>query len=200
MTHDPRISKVIELIAQLSVDKASQVLSKMVKAGARIVLEEAYVVNISEATEKINAEGGEVMGAFVNLVGDIPFKFLFYADAPDALVLTDLILQKKVGTTNEFNLYVNGTIQEMGNIMASAVCNVFASDFQINMKPSPPEVVHDFVGTIFEECIMEVASQKDEVFIIESKFCVVKSDIKCNMFILPMPGSEEALNEICSKI
>ncbi|VAX35212.1 hypothetical protein MNBD_UNCLBAC01-234 [hydrothermal vent metagenome] len=194
------INKLTELIAQLSVDRASQVLSKMVKSGTQIILERSYVANISEVTEKINAEGGEVMGAFVDLVGDAPFKFLFYTDAQQAVVLTDMILQKKIGTTKEVNIYVNGAIQEIGNILASAVCNVFSTDFQINMKPSPPEVFHDFVGSIFEECIMSVASERKEIFMIESTFYVVKQNIKCSMLILPMPGSEEILTEICNKI
>ena len=200
MEKDSKISKAVELIAQLSVDRASQVLSKLIRSGARITLERAYMTDISEATAKINAQENdvEVIGSLVDMIGDAPFKFLFYADAPSCLILTDLILQREVGLTKEFNIYVRSTIQEIGNIMASAVCNVFASDFEIAMKPTPPKVVHDFLGTVFQEFVMGTAAERDEVMIIESRFYIVRYDVKCTIYILPFPGSDKTINYICN--
>lgn len=200
MDKDSRISKAVQLIAQLSVDRASQVLSKLVKTGARIVLEKAYIADISQATEQVNAEmtGGDIMGSIVDMVGDAPFKFLFYADAPSCLILTDLMLQRKVGITKEFDIYVRSAVQEIGNILSSAVCNVFSTDFEISLKPTPPKVVHDFAGTIFQEFVVGAASETDEVLIIESRFHIISHDIRCNMFILPFPGSEKVINYICN--
>lgn len=200
MDADSKISKAVELIAQLSVDKASQVLSKLVRCGARIVLEKAYMADISDATARVNAEEthSEVIGSMVDMIGDAPFKFLFYADAPSCLVLTDLILRREVGLAKEFDIYVRSAIQEIGNIMASAICNVFSTDFEIAMKPTPPKVIHDFVGTVFQEFVMGTASERDEILIIESTFHIISHDIKCNMFILPFPGSDKTINYICN--
>ena len=200
MEMDPKIGKAVELIAQLSVDRASQVLSKLIKTGARIVLERAYMADISDATAQINTEEieGEVIGSMVDMVGGAPFKFLFYADAPGCLTLTDLILQRPLGTTKDFDIYVHSTIQEIGNIMSSAVCSVFERDFAISLKPTPPKVVHDFVGTVFQEFVLGTASERDEVLIIQSRFSIVNYNIQCNMFILPFPGSEMTINRICS--
>ncbi len=200
MDKDLRISKAVQLIAQLSVDRASQVLSKLVKTGARIVLEKAYIADISAATEQVNAEMTEVdvIGSMVDMVGDAPFKFLFYADAPSCLILTDLMLQRKVGIAKEFDIYVRSAVQEIGNILSSAVCNVFSTDFEISLKPTPPKVVHDFIGTVFQEFVIGAASETDDVLIIESRFHIISHDIRCNMFILPFPGSEKVINYICN--
>lgn len=200
MQTNPKISKAVELIAQLSVDRASQVLSKLVKSGARIILEKAYMADIAEATARVNSEDmqGEVIGSIVDMLGDAPFRFLFYCDAPGCLALTDLILQREVGLSKEFDIYVKSAVQEMGNILASSVCNVFSSDFEIAMKPTPPKVIHDFIGAVFQEFVMGVAMETDEILIIESRFLVVKYDIKCNIYILPFPGSEKTINYICN--
>ena len=194
-----RPEKAVQLIAQLSIDRASQLLSKLVKTGARISLEKAYVTDLSETTARINGEEvqGEVIGAIIDVTGDAPFRFLFYAEASSCLLLTDLILQRKVGTSKDFDVYVQSSVQEIGNILASGVCGVFAADFDIRMRPTPPKVVHDFLGTVFQEFVMETAAESDQVLIIESRFHLERYNLSCNMFILPLPGTEDVINNIC---
>ena len=188
---------VLRIVAKLSIDKASQVLSKMVRNGAKIDLEKVYVEDISSITEKIIlSETGDVVGAFVDLVGDIPFKFLFYVDAKDSMTLCDLILRRPEGTTRTVDPYTLSAVQELGNILSSAITNVFASDFQVSMKPRPPVVVHDYASTIFQEYIMDAAADQNEILMIESLFQVVRMNIKCRMFLLPKSDAQKTLANI----
>ena len=196
---DQEINRALKLVASLSIDKASQVLSKMIKAGAKIELENVALEDISQATARIMEEDTEEMvGAFVDLVGDVPFKFLFYVDANDSLALTDLILRKELGATKKFDLYVSSSVQELGNVLASAITNVFASDFQIKMRPTPPIVVHDFASTIFGEFIMEAAQEQNNILMIQSVFRVVRMNIKCRMFLLPKGDAQKELSGLVS--
>lgn len=200
MHERPKISKALELVAQLSIDNASRVFSKMVKTGARIELVRADVVRIDEVSEKINAEDREVMGAFIDLEGEAPFKFLFYTDALNSLTLAELMLRKERESMKDFEVYARSAVQEIANILASSVANVFSLDLAIRIKPTPPMVVHDFVGAIFAEYIMSAASQGDDILMIESKFCIVRHDIRCHMFVFPMKGSEQVIVEKCSTL
>ncbi len=193
---DEKIDRAVTMIAKLSIDKSSQVFSKTIRSGARIEMEKAYMADISEASAKAYAEDKEVVGSFIDLDGDAPFKFLFYINDTDSLIITDLMLRREVGLTTEFNIYAQSAVQEVGNILASAISNVFSADFGIALKPTPPSVVHDYAGTIFEEYLLDVAAEKNEVLMIESKFSIVHSDIKCSMFLLPYPGSERVLSQI----
>jgi len=200
MANEYNIDRAVTLIAKLSIDKSSQAFSKVVKTGARIEMEKAYVANISEITVEACKEECEVVGAFIDLAGDAPFKFLFYVRAEDSMVLTDLMLRREIGTTKTCDIYTNSAVQEIGNILASAISNVFSADFDITLKPTPPTVVHDYAGTIFEEYLMDIAVQKNEILIIESRFCVVKNNIKCSMYLLPYPGSEKVLNYVLKAV
>gem|GEM_PF-586500 len=192
-----KVHRALQLIANLSIDKASQVLSKMIKAGAKIELEDVYVADISKATEAVmTSEAGDVVGAYVDLIGDMPFKFLFYVATEDSMSLTDLILRKELGSTRKFDACVASAVQEIGNVLASAVTNVFASDFQIRMRPSPPKVVHDYAATIFGEYIMEAAAEQNDILMIESQFQVVRMNIKCRMFLLPIGETQKTLASI----
>ncbi len=192
-----KVHRALQLVANLSIDKASQVLSKMIKAGAKIEVEKVYVADISKATEEVMvADNYEAVGAFVDLVGDMPFKFLFYVNSQDSLALADLMLRRDLGSTKKFDLYVSSTVQELGNVLASAVTNVFASDFQIQMKPTPPTVVHDYASTVFGEFIMEAAADQNEILMIESVFRIVRMNIKCRMFLLPTGDTQKTLSSI----
>ena len=197
MSESLKINNAVKMIANLSVDAASRVLSKMIKTGASIELERAYVADISEVTSSVSAtEEDEVIGAYIDIIGDAPFKFLFFVSAQDSMVITDLVLQRAVGTTQELDLYTHSAVQELGNVLASAVTNVFSRDLQVQMRPSPPVVVYDYAGTVFEEYIMQSIQERNEIFVMESRFVVINQNLKCYMFIVPEDGSEEVLNHI----
>ncbi|RKY35123.1 MAG: hypothetical protein DRP78_05770 [Candidatus Omnitrophota bacterium] len=192
-----KIDRALKLIAKLSIDKSSQVLSKMIKSGASIELEDVYMADISRVTEEVMLKAdNEVVGAFIDLVGDAPFKFLFYVNTKDSLVLTDLMLRREIGLTKEFNLYAQSAVQELGNILASAISNIFSTDFQISMKPKPPTVINDFESIVFQEYVIDAACERNEILIIQSIFRIVKFDIHCSMFIMPLGKSEQILQYV----
>lgn len=200
MDNKQKVDRALQLISKLSIDKASQVFSKMIKGGASIEMDKAYLADITDVTQQINENSDEVIGAFVRLVGDAPFKFLFFVAPEDSFILTDMILRREIGTTKEFNAYTESAVQEIGNILASAITNVFSADFQIMLYPSPPTVVRDFAGTVFAEYILEAAAERDEVLIIQSKFLVVKNNIRCHMYILPVHDADKTLSQIASSM
>ncbi len=193
MGEQEKVSRSVQFIAEQSIDKASQSLSKLLKAGAQITLKKVDLVDIAIVTEDVNRENQEVIGAFVDLVGDAPFKFLFYVSMEGAYLMTDLMLRRQEGTTQEYNVYVSGAIQEIGNILSSAFANTFAAHFKISMKPTPPVVINDFSGTLFQELIMDAAMEENKILLMDSSFEVVKVKMQCRVFVLPQPGSYRML-------
>ncbi len=198
MLNEPRINKAIKMVAKLSIDKGSQVFSKLIKTGARIDMENAFLGDLTTVTEDINRQNTSVVGAIINLVGDANFKFLFYVQIEDSMILADLMLKREVGTTKEFDIYASSAVQEVGNILASAISGVFASDFSINLKPTPPVVINDFVGSLFQEFLLSSVGEKNEILIIESCFHIVRNNIHAHMFLLPLGDSEKVLSYIAN--
>jgi chemotaxis protein CheC len=189
-----KTQKGLKMIATLCVEKCSQLLSKMLKTGACIELENIYYGDVTDISKRImNEQQAEIVATYIDLVGDAPFKFLFYTYVEDAFAITDLILRRPIGTTQEYDMYAASAVQELGNILASACTNVFSRDFHIELKPSPPIVVKDYISTIFQEYIMGIASEKDELLIMESTFKTYQQGIECRMFILPFASSEKVL-------
>lgn len=187
------INRLVKLVAEQSIEKSSEVLEKSLNTNARIDLKEVTLVDISDATAKAYEANQEVVGTLIDLVGDAPFKFLFYVNMSEVFMLTDLFLAQEVGTTKEFDDMSKSCIQELGNIISSAITNVFAANFQITMRPNPPTVLHDFSGSLFEAFVMEVAYEADQLLLIESAFQITEKEMGCKMYLLPVAGSEHLL-------
>lgn len=179
-------NKLFEMVIKLSIDRASQVLSKTVKCGCKIQLESIDIVDVSLATEQVMAEeNSEVIGSIIELQGDIACDFLFMIKTKDAVVFTDLLLSREVGTTKEVDIYTMSTIQEIGNILSSCVSNVFSKDFGKDVLPSPPHMINDFKGTVFSTFAMNAALRNDEMYLVRTKFFAVRTQVECEMFLVP---------------
>ena len=180
------INRFIEMVVKQSIDRASQVLSKTLRAGAKIELESIASVDISQVTERMMAEGDkEVMGCMLDMGGDLKCKFLFIINAKDALIFTDLMLRNNLGTTKKLDSVSESAIQELGNILSGCISNSFSKDFDISVMPSVPIVFNDFLGGIFSNFIFEGSRQEDSIWLVQAKFLVVRVQIECAMFLIP---------------
>ena len=108
-------------------------------------------------------------------------------------MLTDLLLKNEPGTTLQVNEYVSSTIQEIGNILATAIANTFTGNFQISFKPTPPVVFNDYAATLFEDLILQAAAEDNKILLIESKFEIKKINLPCRIFVIPLPGAYKIL-------
>ncbi|MBF0479449.1 MAG: hypothetical protein HQL26_08195 [Candidatus Omnitrophica bacterium] len=196
MVHSNKTINAIQMIARLIIDEASRAFSKMIRQGVSIEMQNAYFDDISNVTAKICNEYNEYkgsVGAIVDLTGDVKLKFLFMTDLSTAQILTDLLLRRQTGTTKEYDINVESTVQEIGNVLSCIVANMLVNDFQISMTPSVPVVLRDFAGTIFAEFIRDVADERQEALVVESRFLLSNQKMKCHMFIMPVGESEQIL-------
>jgi len=199
MRLEPDVKKAVDFTIELSIDKASAVLSKTLKAGAKIELERTEVVELSKLTEDLMSQNKEDMvGALITLEGDVLIKFLFLIRTEDAFAFTDMMLRRAVGSTQKMGPYTKSAIQEVGNILASALSNVFSKNFGISVWPSTPVMFHDFMDSIFSTFLMESAPLDDMIWLIETKFFVVKAQVECAMFLVPSFKNIEHLRNFVS--
>ncbi|GJQ58724.1 MAG: hypothetical protein D8M57_11440 [Candidatus Scalindua sp. AMX11] len=177
--------KILDIFIKICMDNASRVFSKTIKRGALIELVHTQMVDIGKATEDMNNDSREMVGAMLGLMGEFPGKLLFMIPREDALVLQDLYLGSPPGSTKSLDEYTEGTIQEIGNILGSSIGNTLAADFGSTILPTPPQVMCDFAGTIFQTLILEEAMEHDELILTETKFKLSDTEIDCNFFLIP---------------
>lgn len=177
--------KIIEIMARLSIDRASRALSKTLRTGAMITLSKVYITDLSETTEKMNNDLREMTGVMVDFKGNIGFKLLFMLPVNGSFILTDLFLRQPAGTTKEYSEFTESVIQELGNILASHISNAMVSDFDATLVPEPPHVHSDYAGVMFSNLVMEQGMMDDKLLLMETKFEISKNELECYLFLVP---------------
>jgi chemotaxis protein CheC len=177
--------KILDIIVKIGIDKASQKFTKTIRHPALIELVKTSQVNISDITEEMNSDFREMVASMLRLEGSMNGKLLFMVPLEGALLLQDYYMQEPPGTSKEFDEFTEGTVQELGNILASAIGNSFASDLGATLLPTPPQVLCDFAGTIFSLLIYEDGIDNDTILLTETIFKLHDTEIDCYFFLLP---------------
>src|SRR3972149_1953215 len=186
--------KILDIVIKMGMDNASRRFSKTIKHAALIELVKTELVDISEITEEMNKDLREMVASMLRLEGSFSGKLLFMIPLDGALALQDFYMQQPPGTSREFDEFTEGTVQEIGNILASSIGNSFASDLGSKLLPTPPQVTCDFAGTIFTSLIFEDGIDNDKILLTETKFNLYDTEIDCFFFLLPdIDSLEESL-------
>ncbi len=188
--------KILDIVVKIGIDKASQKFTKTIKHPALIEFVKTTQVNISEITEEMNNDFREMVASMLQLEGSLNGKLMFMVPLEGALLLQDYYMQQAPGTSKEFDEFTKGTIQEVGNILASAIGNSLASDLGATLLPTPPQVLCDFAGTIFSLLIYEDGIDNDTILLTETKFKLHNTELDCYFFLLPEINTlEKSLKE-----
>ena len=181
--------KVLEIMSSLSIDRASRALSKSLRTGAKISLSKIYIADFSETTEKMNEDQREMISVMVNFKGDEGCKLLFMLPLEGSLIITDLFLRQRIGTSKEYDVFTESAVQEIGNILASHISNALVSDFNAKLIPQPPQVHNDYAGVIFTNLVLEQGMMDDKLLLIETIFEISGTEIECYLFLAPEMNS-----------
>ncbi len=189
--------KILDIIIKMGMDDASRRFSKTIKHAALIELVKTELMDISEITEEMNNDLREMVASMLRLEGTFNGKLLFMIPLDGALVLQDFYMQQPPGTSKEFDEFTEGTVQEIGNILASSIGNSFAADLGSKLLPTPPQVLCDFAGTIFTSLIFEDGIDNDKILLTETRFKLHDTEIDCYFFLLPdLVSLTESLNKL----
>ncbi|MBW7897910.1 CheY-P phosphatase CheC [Candidatus Brocadiaceae bacterium B188] len=181
--------KILEIMSSLSIDRASRALSKSLRTGARISLSKVSIADFGETTEKMNEDQREMISVMVNFKGNEGCKLLFMLPLEGSLILTDLFLRQRIGTSKECDVFTESAIQELGNILASHISNALVSDFNAQLIPQPPQVHNDYAGVIFTNLVLEQGTIDDKLLLIETIFEISGTELECYLFLVPEMNS-----------
>ncbi|MDN3513930.1 MAG: chemotaxis protein CheC [Candidatus Brocadia sp.] len=177
--------KILEIMSSLSIDRASRALSKSLRTGARISLSKVFIADLSGATEKMNEDQREMISVMVDFKGDEGCKLLFMLPLEGSLIITDLFLRNRLGTSKEYDIFTESAVQELGNILASHISNALVSDFNAKLIPQPPQIRNDYAGVIFSNLVMEQGIVNDKLLLIETIFEISGTKLECYLFLVP---------------
>lgn len=187
---------MLNIIIEMGIDRASRMLSKTLRTPAIIKIVNTSVLDVCKITERLNEDEREMVASLIIFQEGSDGKALFMVSKRDALILKDLYLEDPVGSSKDYDIYVESTIQEIGNILSGAICNSLSTDFGISILPTPPLVTCDYAGTIFAAMIMDEAIEDDELLLVDTRFEILHYNLDCYFYLLPGTKILEYMDEM----
>lgn len=103
----------------------------------------------------------------------------------DAMRLVDWLLEEQPGTTTRLDDLAYSALAELGNQALSSFLNTLANSTGITLRLSPPAVLVDVIGAIFEAVAMSAASISDEVLVVKTDFVNNESSLTVQFWVIP---------------
>ncbi len=179
----------IRIVAQLSAENASAVISKWLKNDITLNVLNVNMTNIEEIASNMKLNDEIVFAAATGLVGDIRGHFLFIFKLEDAFKMVDMVLKRPIGTTCEADEVVQSVVLETCNIVGSSFSNSLVNLLKIKLLPSAPVVCCDMGGAVMANVFAEYCEFGDNLFFIDTEYLQAENKISGYFFILPTPDS-----------
>lgn len=165
----------------------------------RLLLSDAMHMDIVWAGSMQTSKFGEVcgdpeemvIGAYVEVTGQMPGHSLLVFGQDDALILSDLAMGQPMGTATELGEMEQSIIQEVANILVSSYLTAIADYYNLPLLPEPPLMAMDMAGAIVENVILGTGQLDRETLSIVTKFRVHNKTL--SGFFLYIPESTEIM-------
>lgn len=183
-------------------DEASVALSKWLGRPSRISVEQVEQIPLADATEVLGDQETPVCACSMTLTGPLGGQLLLVFDDASGLALADLLLEKPVGTSSEWDEIRKSAALETANIIGCAYLNSLSrcvpgtESWSPEMLPSPPRFTRDFAEAVLEFALMNQAMASDLVFLTRTEFRIENSPVNCNLLFVPDAECLAALREL----
>ncbi|GAB4445814.1 MAG: chemotaxis protein CheC [Anaerolineae bacterium] len=133
----------------------------------------------------------EMVGVYLLIDGDIAGQVILMFSLEQTLRLVDLLLGEPTGTTTELDDLARSAIAETGNLATSYFLNEVAKLTNTDVRPSPPAVMVDMLGAIFDVVTAPMAAIGDELIVVEAEFKEPDRIVTAHFWVMPYPQLED---------
>lgn len=189
-------------ILSIGVHKAITALSKMTGQTFDVTIPFVHCVNLSDAKSMFGDENMLVTTIDLSSKGNPDNPILVIFPNPSVLLLADILMKRKIGTTKNLSGIDESAIKEVGNIV---VCNCLSamSDFlEMNFISSPPYLLNCTVGVMLDKLIRKFDGREQQTLACKIIF-VSSSGVKIHGNLLisfSHAETQQMLNFIQKKI
>lgn len=194
---DLRTLKALQLdalreVANIGAGHAATALSQMIGETIMISVPRINVSRLEELPAQLAAPDEPVAAVLMQMIGDLTGRTLLVFPRRTAARLAEMLLDKH-SSTEEFSEMEQSAIKEAGNILSSAYMNALSDFMGMMLLPSPPSLAIDMSAAVLTSAYLQVGSDKDFVFCVESEFLMNDTDEKLRGFFLLLPDPASLL-------
>lgn len=199
-------------VAQLSqafhrgAAESSVALARWLSAPATIAVDSVDQCPLEEATAILGDGADTVCMCVMQMEGTLSGRMLLAFDDADGLAATDLLMGRALGSATNWGEMEISSVQETMNIVGSAYLNGIARDLsqrsgqRIELLPTPPVFLRDFVESLLETAFLDQAMAGSHVVFARTRFDLSGKSLEWTFLLIPDPSCVSRLQEILSAL
>ncbi|MBP8819911.1 MAG: chemotaxis protein CheC [Syntrophomonadaceae bacterium] len=182
-------------IGNIGAGNAATALAQMVQAKIDMTVPQVSILPFADVPDLLGGADAHVVGIYFIVTGQAPTSILFILTAEKAGLLVDMLLQRKNGETDVYNLseMEMSAMMELGNILSATYLNAMSMFTQLTFIPSVPALGMDMAGAILNAILAQFGEIADHVLLLETDFTKDEDEVVGHFFLLPEPGSLQTI-------
>ena len=153
--------------AKAGVKKAGEAVYAMSASAIRIDVISAGIAPTTRLSEIAGSPEDLVAGVYIKVSGEMPGHALLIFPYDSALLLVDLIVGRKLGTTKHLDELDESVIHEVSNIVTSSYLNAISDFYQCTLIPTPPCLAIDMCSAVIDSVLLNTGHfEKDTISIV----------------------------------
>ncbi|MFH1460342.1 MAG: chemotaxis protein CheC [Candidatus Omnitrophota bacterium] len=183
---------ILKEIANICAGNAATALSQLMNKKIQMNVPQIHLDKVRNVPEIVGGADVSVVGVMFQVFGNAPGFIMLLFPREDAHILASILTQEK-NTTGIFTPLDESAIKEAGSILTAAYLNTLSQFTKLGLVPSAPGIVIDMAGALVDYILIELSSVTEYALLIDSQFMEEGKSVKGHFFLLPNPGSLEAI-------
>lgn len=186
-------------IGNICAGNAATALSQLLNRKIEMTVPQVYFVRIEEVPKVVGGAEKLVVCVVLRVFGDTPGIILLLFPQQDARSLASILTGKK-SANGIFTEMDQSAIKEAGSILSAAYLNTLSNFTNLGLIPSSPAIVIDMAGALVDYVLIELSAITEHALLIDSEFTEAKKSVRGHFFLIPNPGSLEAILKAIGEI
>ena len=157
---------VLKEIGNIGAGHAATALSQLLVEKVDMTVPSVAIIPFQQASEILGGPEQLVVAVYTQVYGDVPGKIIFFFSMDEALNLTDMLFERKTGTSKQLDDLRESALREIVNIMTGAYLNALIRFTDLNLLSTVPVFVCDMAGAIINTALSELGALGDYALLI----------------------------------
>lgn len=181
----PRDLTEFQLVANIGAANAAESLSKILKKQIDLSIPEVILMPLEQIPRHIGNIDSIYMGIMMPVLGDARATVLFIFQEKTGYEVIDLLYGTTTSRTKDLNEDGESALQELTNIVGSAVINIIAEKTGLVIRAGLPTIVHDYLQSVIDSILVLHSLINDYAIVMDTAFFFDNDRIIGNLLILP---------------
>jgi chemotaxis protein CheC len=187
-----RQNDALKEIANICAGNAATSLSQLLNKKIEMNVPNVHFLPIAQVPNAVGGADTLVVSVVFQVFGDAPGIVLLLFPQQDARILAG-ILTGKTAVSGVFTEMDQSAIKEAGSILSAAYLNTLSVVTKLGLIPSTPGIVIDMAGALIDYILIELSAVTEYALLLDSVFIDAEKSVQGHFFLLPNPGSLEAI-------